>query len=97
MPSFLVHIVAGPCKCDRCSRDQRVADNWALLYAVEKAAHTGAPVAVVFNLVKTAVLEHLQILPMTMSVMVIAVIPRTMVKMVTKITMIWRCWCWRRR
>lgn len=35
----------------RMSRDQRVADNWALLYAVEKAATTGASVAVVFNLV----------------------------------------------
>lgn len=33
------------------SRDQRVADNWALLYACEQAAKTGAPVAVAFNLV----------------------------------------------
>jgi len=36
-----------------CSRDQRVADNWALLYAVERATHTGAPVAVAFNLAST--------------------------------------------
>lgn len=33
------------------SRDQRVTDNWALLYACEAAARTGAPVAVAFNLV----------------------------------------------
>lgn len=33
------------------SREQRVADNWALLYAVERAAVAGVPVAVVFNLV----------------------------------------------
>jgi deoxyribodipyrimidine photolyase len=33
------------------SRDQRVNDNWALLYAMEKAQKTNAPVAVVFNLV----------------------------------------------
>jgi hypothetical protein len=35
----------------RMSREQRVADNWALLYAVERAAVAGVPVAVVFNLV----------------------------------------------
>jgi deoxyribodipyrimidine photo-lyase len=34
-----------------CSRDQRVADNWALIHACEAAAATGAPVAVVFSLV----------------------------------------------
>lgn len=34
-----------------CSRDQRVADNWALIHACETAAETGAPVAVVFSLV----------------------------------------------
>lgn len=34
-----------------CSRDQRVADNWALIHACETAAATGAPVAVVFSLV----------------------------------------------
>lgn len=33
------------------SRDQRVADNWALLHAVEVAQESGAPVAVAFNLV----------------------------------------------
>eukprot|EP00199_Chlamydomonas_sp_CCMP681_P000338 CAMPEP_0119109788 /NCGR_PEP_ID=MMETSP1180-20130426/23390_1 /TAXON_ID=3052 ORGANISM="Chlamydomonas cf sp, Strain CCMP681" /NCGR_SAMPLE_ID=MMETSP1180 /ASSEMBLY_ACC=CAM_ASM_000741 /LENGTH=574 /DNA_ID=CAMNT_0007095753 /DNA_START=105 /DNA_END=1829 /DNA_ORIENTATION=- len=33
------------------SRDQRVEDNWALLYALEQAAKSHAPVAVVFNLV----------------------------------------------
>lgn len=33
------------------SRDQRCADNWALLYALQRAADTGAPVAVAFNLV----------------------------------------------
>ncbi len=33
------------------SRDQRAADNWALLHAAEAAAARGAPVAVVFNLV----------------------------------------------
>ena len=33
------------------SRDQRVADNWALIHACETAAATGAPVAVVFSLV----------------------------------------------
>jgi hypothetical protein len=30
-----------------CSRDQRVADNWALIHACEAAAKTSAPVAVV--------------------------------------------------
>jgi len=34
-----------------CSRDQRVADNWALLHAADSAAKAGVPVAVVFNLV----------------------------------------------
>uniref|UniRef100_A0A383VG34 Deoxyribodipyrimidine photo-lyase n=1 Tax=Tetradesmus obliquus TaxID=3088 RepID=A0A383VG34_TETOB len=33
------------------SRDQRMRDNWALLYALERAAETAAPVAVAFNLV----------------------------------------------
>ena len=33
------------------SRDQRMLDNWALLHAIEQAGKTGAPVAVVFNLV----------------------------------------------
>lgn len=33
------------------SRDQRVQDNWALLYACQQAAKNGAPVAVAFNLV----------------------------------------------
>eukprot|EP00271_Cylindrocystis_brebissonii_P020399 TRINITY_DN6735_c0_g2_i1.p1 TRINITY_DN6735_c0_g2~~TRINITY_DN6735_c0_g2_i1.p1 ORF type:complete len:573 (-),score=116.16 TRINITY_DN6735_c0_g2_i1:73-1791(-) len=32
------------------SRDQRVADNWALLYAVEQARDAGVAVAVAFNL-----------------------------------------------
>lgn len=31
-------------------RDQRVRDNWALIYAVEQANKCNAPVAVVFNL-----------------------------------------------
>ena len=35
----------------RMSRDQRVRDNWALLYAAEAAAKRGVPVAVAFNLV----------------------------------------------
>lgn len=34
------------------SRDQRMADNWALLYALERAAAKRAPAAVVFNLVR---------------------------------------------
>ncbi|GAB4814126.1 hypothetical protein N2152v2_001172 [Parachlorella kessleri] len=33
------------------SRDQRVADNWALIHACEVAAKQGQPVAVAFNLV----------------------------------------------
>jgi deoxyribodipyrimidine photo-lyase len=33
------------------SRDQRMRDNWALLYAIEQAASTSAPVCVAFNLV----------------------------------------------
>ena len=33
------------------SRDQRMKDNWALIYAAEKAASNGENVAVVFNLV----------------------------------------------
>ena len=33
------------------SRDQRMKDNWALLHCIEQAGKTGAPVAVVFNLV----------------------------------------------
>lgn len=37
--------------CVRMSRDQRVKDNWALLYACEVAARSGSPVAVAFNLV----------------------------------------------
>lgn len=38
------------------SRDQRVVDNWALLYACQVAAKNNAPVAVAFNLVT----EYLQ-------------------------------------
>ena len=34
------------------SRDQRVRDNWALLHTIEQAGKTGAPVGVVFNLVR---------------------------------------------
>lgn len=34
------------------TRDQRMNDNWALLYALEQAAKTQAPVAVVLNLVR---------------------------------------------
>lgn len=34
------------------SRDQRVNDNWALLYAIEQAQKSGSPVAVAFNLVR---------------------------------------------
>jgi hypothetical protein len=33
------------------SRDQRVADNWALLHAADAANKKGAPLAVAFNLV----------------------------------------------
>jgi len=33
------------------SRDQRVSDNWALLYAQERACEAGKPLAVVFNVV----------------------------------------------
>jgi deoxyribodipyrimidine photolyase len=33
------------------SRDQRMQDNWALLFALEKAAEKGVPCAVAFNLV----------------------------------------------
>ena len=33
------------------SRDQRVRDNWALIYAAQAAAQRGVPVAVAFNLV----------------------------------------------
>jgi deoxyribodipyrimidine photo-lyase len=36
------------------SRDQRVADNWALLYALEQASASGSPVAVAFNLVRAS-------------------------------------------
>ncbi len=36
----------------RMSRDQRIQDNWALLYACEQAAKSGAPVAICFNLVR---------------------------------------------
>ena len=39
------------CTCGRMSRDQRMRDNWALLHSIEQAGKTGAPVAVVFNLV----------------------------------------------
>ena len=35
----------------RMSRDQRVRDNWALIYAAQAAAQRGVPVAVAFNLV----------------------------------------------
>jgi len=34
------------------SRDQRARDNWALLHTAELAVKSGAPVAVVFNLVR---------------------------------------------
>lgn len=34
------------------SRDQRVADNWALIHACEVAAQQEVPVAVAFNLVR---------------------------------------------
>jgi deoxyribodipyrimidine photolyase len=34
------------------SRDQRMNDNWALLFALEKAAEKGVPCAVAFNLVR---------------------------------------------
>lgn len=37
----------------RMSRDQRMADNWALLYALDKAAEHSAPCAVAFNLVSS--------------------------------------------
>lgn len=37
--------------CHRASRDQRINDNWALLYAMECAQKTTAPVAIAFNLV----------------------------------------------
>ena len=33
------------------SRDQRMADNWAMIHAAEKAVQAGSPVAVAFNLV----------------------------------------------
>ena len=33
------------------SRDQRMRDNWALLYALEQASKNKAAVAVAFNLV----------------------------------------------
>lgn len=33
------------------SRDQRIDDNWALLYALEQATARNVPVAIVFNLV----------------------------------------------
>ena len=33
------------------SRDQRMADNWALLHAAARAQAAGRPLAVVFNLV----------------------------------------------
>jgi hypothetical protein len=38
----------------RMSRDQRMADNWALLHALEQAAAKGVPCAVAFNLVSEA-------------------------------------------
>lgn len=41
------------CRPRRMSRDQRMNDNWALLYAVEQARRTGSPVVVVFNLVRS--------------------------------------------
>jgi len=34
------------------SRDQRMADNWALIHAAETAVKAGSPVAVAFNLVR---------------------------------------------
>ena len=37
------------------SRDQRAADNWALLHAADRAASAGVPVCVVFNLVPSFV------------------------------------------
>lgn len=41
-----------PAACCRMSRDQRMADNWALLHACEVAKKNGQPVAVAFNLVR---------------------------------------------
>ena len=41
----------GGCVVYWMSRDQRVSDNWALLYAQERACQLGVPVAVVFNVV----------------------------------------------
>ena len=41
------------------SRDQRMKGNWALLHACEKAAESGSPVAVAFNLVSHACLPAL--------------------------------------
>ena len=35
------------------SRDQRIADNWALIHAAEAAAKSGSAVGVAFNLVST--------------------------------------------
>ena len=35
------------------SRDRRVDDNWALLYALDEAQRTESPVAVAFNLVRS--------------------------------------------
>ena len=35
------------------SRDQRMADNWALIHAAETAAKSGSAVAVAFNIVST--------------------------------------------
>lgn len=41
-----------PCRSSRrMSRDQRVRDNWALIYAAQAAAKRGVPVAVAFSLV----------------------------------------------
>jgi hypothetical protein len=39
------------------SRDQRMADNWALLHALEQAGTKQAPVAVAFNLVGARMLS----------------------------------------
>lgn len=36
------------------SRDQRVKDNWALLYACEVAERSGSHVVVAFNLVRNS-------------------------------------------
>ena len=40
-------------RAHRVSRDQRINDNHALLYAMERAQKTKAPVALAFNLVRS--------------------------------------------